>query len=102
MQFDFPLTNNRVTYSEQTTQPGFTNSQVVQNLVRQFPGQVLLPPFAATSGIEEQILMHVDAGVGYWLVRNPSARYVFTRVIYTENHDQVGHPPGQNRPAGVD
>ena len=22
---------------------------------------------------------------------------VFTRVIYTENHDQVGHPPGQNR-----
>jgi len=22
---------------------------------------------------------------------------VFSRVIYTENHDQVGHPPGQNR-----
>jgi 1,4-alpha-glucan branching enzyme len=22
---------------------------------------------------------------------------VFTRVIYTENHDQVGHPPGQSR-----
>jgi 1,4-alpha-glucan branching enzyme len=22
---------------------------------------------------------------------------VFTRVVYTENHDQVGHPPGQNR-----
>jgi 1,4-alpha-glucan branching enzyme len=22
---------------------------------------------------------------------------VFARVIYTENHDQVGHPPGQNR-----
>jgi 1,4-alpha-glucan branching enzyme len=22
---------------------------------------------------------------------------VFTRVLYTENHDQVGHPPGQNR-----
>ena len=21
---------------------------------------------------------------------------VFTRVVYTENHDQVGHPPGQN------
>jgi 1,4-alpha-glucan branching enzyme len=21
----------------------------------------------------------------------------FTRVVYTENHDQVGHPPGQNR-----
>jgi 1,4-alpha-glucan branching enzyme len=22
---------------------------------------------------------------------------VFSRVVYTENHDQVGHPPGQNR-----
>jgi 1,4-alpha-glucan branching enzyme len=22
---------------------------------------------------------------------------VFSRVIYSENHDQVGHPPGQNR-----
>jgi 1,4-alpha-glucan branching enzyme len=22
---------------------------------------------------------------------------VFTRIVYTENHDQVGHPPGQNR-----
>jgi 1,4-alpha-glucan branching enzyme len=28
---------------------------------------------------------------------------VFTRVIYSENHDQVGHPPGQNRlPALID
>jgi len=25
------------------------------------------------------------------------ARDVFARVIYTEDHDQVGHPPGQNR-----
>src|SRR5262249_3361019 len=22
---------------------------------------------------------------------------VFSRVVYTENHDQVGHPPGQSR-----
>jgi 1,4-alpha-glucan branching enzyme len=28
---------------------------------------------------------------------------VFARVIYTENHDQVGHPPGQSRlPAMID
>ena len=28
---------------------------------------------------------------------------VFSRVIYTENHDQVGHPPGQSRlPALID
>ncbi len=26
---------------------------------------------------------------------------VFGRVIYTENHDQVGHPPGQNRLAAL-
>ena len=28
---------------------------------------------------------------------------VFSRVVYTENHDQVGHPPGQSRlPALID
>jgi 1,4-alpha-glucan branching enzyme len=28
---------------------------------------------------------------------------VFSRVIYTENHDQVGHPPGQSRlPSMID
>ncbi|HQX48610.1 MAG TPA: alpha-amylase family glycosyl hydrolase [Planctomycetaceae bacterium] len=31
------------------------------------------------------------------------ANDVFSRVVYTENHDQVGHPPGQDRlPAMID
>ncbi|MGA2258481.1 MAG: alpha-amylase family glycosyl hydrolase, partial [Thermoguttaceae bacterium] len=36
-------------------------------------------------------------------VEKKMASDVFSRVIYTENHDQVGHPPGQNRlPSMID
>src|SRR5205823_3928747 len=76
MQFDFPLTSNKITYTELTSQPGFSNSPTAQRLVQQFPGQFLLPPFTVTNRIDEQILMHVDAGVGYWLVRNPTAPWI--------------------------
>jgi hypothetical protein len=76
MQFDFPLRNSRITYSERTSQPGFINSPDAADLVRQNPGQVLFPPFVASRGIGEQTLMHVDAGFGYWLVRNTSARWI--------------------------
>jgi 1,4-alpha-glucan branching enzyme len=31
------------------------------------------------------------------VLQKKMASDVFTRVVYTENHDQVGHPPGQNR-----
>jgi 1,4-alpha-glucan branching enzyme len=37
------------------------------------------------------------------VIEKKLASDVFGRVIYTENHDQVGHPPGQNRlPALID
>ncbi len=36
-------------------------------------------------------------------IEKKMASDVFARVIYTENHDQVGHPPGQDRlPAMID
>ncbi len=37
------------------------------------------------------------------VLEHKMASDVFSRVIYTENHDQVGHPPGQSRlPAMID
>ena len=37
------------------------------------------------------------------VLENKMASDVFSRVIYTEDHDQVGHPPGQSRlPAMID
>ena len=38
-----------------------------------------------------------DIGAIRGALENHMASDVFTRVIYTENHDQVGHPPGQDR-----
>jgi 1,4-alpha-glucan branching enzyme len=44
-----------------------------------------------------------DLGAVKAALEKKMAADVFTRVIYTENHDQVGHPPGQNRlPALID
>ena len=38
-----------------------------------------------------------DLGAVKGALEKKMASDVFTRVVYTENHDQVGHPPGQNR-----
>jgi len=38
-----------------------------------------------------------DLGAVKDALEKKMASDVFTRVVYTENHDQVGHPPGQNR-----
>src|SRR5499433_3779865 len=44
-----------------------------------------------------------DLGAVKSALEKRMASDVFTRVVYTENHDQVGHPPGQNRlPALID
>ncbi len=38
-----------------------------------------------------------DIGAVEGVLERKMGSDVFTRVVYTENHDQVGHPPGQNR-----
>lgn len=44
-----------------------------------------------------------DLGAVKGVLEKKMASDVFSRVIYTENHDQVGHPPGQQRlPALID
>ena len=44
-----------------------------------------------------------DIGAVKRAMEKKMASDAFTRVIYTENHDQVGHPPGQVRlPAMID
>jgi 1,4-alpha-glucan branching enzyme len=44
-----------------------------------------------------------DLGAVKGALEKKMAADVFTRVIYSENHDQVGHPPGQIRlPALID
>ena len=44
-----------------------------------------------------------DLGAVKGVLEKKMASDVFARVVYTENHDQVGHPPGQIRlPALID
>jgi hypothetical protein len=67
LQWDFPLNSSDVTFTETT--PFVLNGP--------FPGArpgTVMPPFTTNTSVEEQILMHADLGIGYWLVRNPECR----------------------------
>jgi hypothetical protein len=66
MQWEFPLNSSRLTYSDV-----FTQGQSFVTL----PGN-LVPPFAVNGHVFEQPLMHVDLNTGYWVVRNPNARWI--------------------------
>jgi hypothetical protein len=67
MQWEFPLNSSRLTYSDVFTQ-GQPSPVVV-------PG-ALVPPFAVNRHVFEQPLMHVDLNTGYWVRRDPNARWV--------------------------
>jgi hypothetical protein len=71
LQFDFPLNDSTVTYME--TLPLGTVHALPGSLTR-FP--TLLPPFTARDHVSEQTLMQVDWGAGYWLLRDPSRRWI--------------------------
>ncbi len=74
-QISVPAGRNRVIFTERTE----------NDFLEMDDGTLLgpgLPPFRATSSIDEQTLMHLDLGVGYWLVRDPDARWI-TGIIPT-------------------
>jgi hypothetical protein len=64
VEFDFPLNSSSVTFME--TFP----VSVASTFVPIVPG-TLTPPFTVHSNIDEQSLLQVDLGLGYWLYRNP-------------------------------
>jgi hypothetical protein len=72
LQFDVPLNTSKVTYSEA--------APLLLNGASFAPNpndpSVRMPPFTVTDHLREQALMHVDVGTGYWVVRNPEARWV--------------------------
>jgi hypothetical protein len=77
-QFDVPLNSSLVSYNE-----------VVQHT--QFPAGsnmplVTLPVNNFNDHIREQYLMHLDIGTGYWLVRNPEARWLTGLAPTVEGH----------------
>lgn len=81
LQFDFPLNDSDVTFTERTNSPGFRGYP--GNVIRSRQPGVKLPPFQETTSIEEQILMHVDVGVGYWLARSCNPNRWITGIAPT-------------------
>ncbi len=68
IQMDLPLNDAEVSLAENfsVTRPGFPG--FIGGDPRGLP-----PPFVDRQSIEEQVLMHFDIGVGYWLHRCPGA-----------------------------
>jgi hypothetical protein len=80
LQFDIPVNTSRVTYSETAVSlpganPLLATGQTGPQGPVTLPG-ILAPPFTVTDHLREQALMHVDLGTGYWVVRNPEARWL--------------------------
>src|SRR5262249_61343702 len=65
VQFDLPVSDNRYSYS--STFPGFAGRS---------PTVLRLNPVFEAGHIREQTLLHVDVGTGYWLLRDPQARWL--------------------------
>ena len=75
LQFDLPLNESRADYRE--TIPRFENPQFAfTQLARDTRTNVRTPPFAETRRVREQVLMHADVGVGYWLMRDTSRPWI--------------------------
>jgi hypothetical protein len=69
-QFDIPTNTSRVNYSE--TVPALLFGQFGADPTR----GILVPPFATSAHLREQALMHIDLGTGFWVVRDPEARWL--------------------------
>jgi hypothetical protein len=85
VQFDIPVNTSRITYSETTPiKLQGTFAATGQDGVTT-PG-ILAPPFTVIDHIREQALMHIDLGTGYWVVRNPEARWLTGLAPTAELH----------------
>jgi hypothetical protein len=71
VQFDFPLNDSNINYTEYYAR-GMAHPLP--------PGAVLYPtlnpPFTYGTGVSEQALAQLDWGIGYWVVRDPSRRWI--------------------------
>jgi hypothetical protein len=77
LQFDFPLNSSKITYRNLTNANGFVLSdRATGATIFPPPPGIKYPPFAETARIDEQILLHLDVGTGYWILRNPGARWL--------------------------
>lgn len=71
-QVELPLNSSRVTYRETlpAARPGLDPTAIVP------PPGGLLPPINQQTSIREQTLLHLDLGTGFWVIRNPEARWL--------------------------
>ncbi len=117
LQFDLPLNDSRADFRE--TIPRFVNPQLpFTPLARDPRGNVRTPPFAESRRVREQVLMHADIGAGYWVMRDPSRRWLTgfaptAELHYTSTLNNAGLatfspdpsvvvlPTGQRNAAGI-
>jgi hypothetical protein len=76
-QLEFPVTNSSYSYSDTFPRSG---TRSADNPSFQFN------PVSQVGVINEQSLLHLDVGAGYWVVRNPDARWLNGMAPTVELH----------------
>lgn len=85
LQVDVPVGEDRVTYRESL--PVRLNPIVPITPVPGDPRTGLAtPPFTSTAFVRDQVLMHLDLGTGYWLLKDPGARWITGIIPTAELH----------------
>jgi hypothetical protein len=91
MELEVPLNRSAVTYSDRFTIGtgsliGATAQQLATINSAIAAGQSMLPPFTVHTNINEQTLLHLDWGMGYWLMRQPENTWLTGIAAALELH----------------
>ena len=91
MELEVPLNGSAVTYSDRytigsSTLVGATREQLAAINTAIAAGQSALPPFTVHTNINEQTLLHLDWGVGYWVMRQPENTWLTGIATALELH----------------
>ena len=90
LQLNVPLNSADVTYRERrvdiVARDIFPNATGVNSAGMMFGPNGLEGDFRQDGKIEDQLLLQVDIGGGYWLIRNPQAQYMTGLASLLELH----------------
>jgi hypothetical protein len=75
-QVDFPLNSSSANFTETIPVSLASQGVTVVGLPNDPRTNTLKPPYAQTRTVREQTLMHLDLGAGYWVMRDPSRRWL--------------------------
>ena len=87
MELEVPLNSSSITYSDRyTIGTGNLTGAPPATFAAIASGQAIVPPFTVHTKVDEQTLLHLDWGVGYWVMRQPQNAWLTGVAAALELH----------------